>query len=112
MSYKNLISELNNNNKKIEVSLDWDLGRGIFEDKEYVFDWLDSYVITFDLWIFEDGEVSAGDYYNPKEYNVLKKEMEINDIEVIDRETEKPLILSDDQYEEIRNYLLDLVRYE
>ena len=112
MNYEKLISELNNNNKKIEVSLDWDLGRGIFEDKEYVFDWLDSYVIIFDLWIFEDVEVSGGDYYNPKEYNTLKKEMEINDIEVIDRETDKPVILDDAEYEMVREYLLNLVRYE
>ena len=60
MSYNKLVSELNNNDKKIEVSLDWDLGRGIFEDKEYVFDWLDSFAITFDLWIFGGAGRSNG----------------------------------------------------
>lgn len=102
-----LIEELENSMFTINIDLDWDINVGTFEYKDYLFDYLPTFYLQFDIYVRQEVDFEEGDYYTPPNITVLEENVYIENVKVVDRATDKEMKIE----QNINEYIINLVNF-
>lgn len=108
--YNKLIHQLGSYTDRINFSLYWDEGQGMVQQDGYLFDLLEDFDITFDVYITVV-KGFQGDFFTPPDVSYDKEQVFLSNVEVIEKGEGHRVELSGYQRNVVERLLTGIINY-